>query len=288
MLFRLNIPFIKRKIRVVYKNNFSFFTLLIPTVLLILGLLVLDKSVVFATLIAVCLLVIMFIYYYQYFKRFKGLEDVYSEYSNYYFEVYEFWAIILFSAIFLFSFSFVGVVIGSYSFVSGLNNLAFYDLLFLLIDKVADSFTLGFFSTYELVFSNITIQSFFGKTYIYITTLIVELAVIASFLETLIEKLKVRSAINRAFKIGRFDHHFKNTVSPRKLGEILKCINSGKLEVKLFEEDIVEMVMNSSSKEAKNLVLQLYQETNNPVVASSCEHFFSKNYDKRFSRVKRV
>lgn len=288
MLFRLNIPFIKRKIRVVYKNNFSFFALLLPTVLLILGLFVLDKSAVFATLISVCLLIVIFIYYYQYFKRFKGLEDVYSEDSNYYFEVYEFWAIILFSTLFLFTFSFVGVVIGSYSFFSGLNNLAFYDLLFLLIGKVADSFTLGFFSTYELVFSNITVQTFFGKTYIYITTLIVELAVVASFLETLIEKLKVRNAINRAFKIGRFDHHFKNTVSPRMLGEILKHINSGKLDVKLIEEDIVGMVMNSSSKQAKNLVLQLYQETNNQVVVSSCEDFFSKNYDKRFSRIKKV
>lgn len=286
MLHRINHYVVKRRLRSLYERNFSFIALTSATLLLVFGLWVVTYSLALASAIALVLLLIMFGYYFQYFRRYRILEDIYSEEDDYHFEIFEFKSIFLFSSFFLFSFAFIGTVIGSYSIETGLRGLTFYELLSFLAQKITDSLTLGFLDSYDLLWSRTHVDNFWGSSYIYFSTLAIELAVLASLIETLVDSIKAKSGVEKAIRLGKFDASYKKTSSPRKVREILKYVNSQRLDINKYATDILDIVARSSSKEARNLMLQLYQESHNASVIKSCEQYFSENHDRRFNRVK--
>lgn len=273
------------RIKRIYKEHFSLFLFVALAFLLAISIALMSHYLYVSILICVVLSVSLAMYYFTYFRRFRMLTDDYSHHKEYYFEAYSVWGVLAFNSLFVFIFAHVGTVLATASPILGFGQITFYGMLLFLIQAIIDGITFGLLGSYSINLSNIQMQGVFAQTYAYASNLTIDLAFIASIFSVVGESYGVKREFKKMIASGTIDADFFSSLSPAKVKEIVRNINSGKIDVQHQDSQVVSLLSNSCSKEARDIMLQIMQITNNMEVYALCIDYFQRNNDYRFRRV---
>ncbi len=273
------------RIKRIYKENYPLFLFILLSGILIYGLTIIEKSIHIAASLALLLSITSIFYYYSYFSKFKSLTDTYSRHRQYYYDIYSVWGVFFFNCLFLCVFAYNGVILASYYPDIGFGDITFIELLKFLIQTVIDGISLGLLGSYAVAISNVELNSIFAKTYMYVTKLIIDLAFIASVFSVIGRSIKSKRMVRKVADSGLLDREYFSTPTPDKVKEIIQSTKSGQIKIGQQDSQLVFMLRKSSSKEARDIIMQIFQCTNNLDVFSSCAEYFQKNKDRRFMKV---
>ncbi|WP_303289870.1 hypothetical protein [Marinobacter sp. SS5-14b] len=275
----------RARLKRAYKEHFSLFLFVSLASLLGFSIFLMPVCLYFSVLTSGFLILVLVAYYYTYFSKFRILTDDYSPQKEYYYEAYSVWGVLAFNALFIFVFAHVGTVLSKVSPVLGFGEITFYGMLLFLVQAVIDGITFGILGSYSVNLSNIKMHGVFAQTYAYAANLTIDLAFIASIFSVVGEYLGTNREFKRIISSEVSDSDFFTTLSPAKVRAIVKHINSGKIDVQSQSEKIVNLLFNSCSKDARDIMLQVMQMTNNMDVYSRCVDYFKRNKDYRFKRI---
>lgn len=272
-------------IRRIYREHFSIGLFSISAFILGVGIFILPISTVMGGITAVLLLLITTWYYVTYLSQYKLLSDIYSHSSQYHFNAFSVFNIIIFNALFLFVFAYIGVVLDKYFPLLGFAGASFYDLLLFLIQSVVDGLTFGLLENFGANLSGIKFESTFARTYVYLTKLTIDLAIIASVVSVVRESIHAKRELQKVVDGKEFDSNFFASLTPVKVRETLRCIRRKDIVVSQKQNELLSILGGSKSKEAKDIILQILQSTENMDVFSSCVDYFCLHQDRRFKFV---
>lgn len=269
----------------IYKEHFSLIVFVTLAFFLGISIVLMPHFLYASIFICVVLSASLVMYYLAYFRKFRLLTDNYSHHREYYFEAYSVWGVLAFNSLFVFIFAHVGTVLAAVSPLLGFGNITFYGMLLFLIQAIVDGITFGILGSYSINLSNIQMQGIFAQTYAYAANLTIDLAFIASIFSVVGESYGVKREFKKMITSGTVDADFFSSLSPAKVKEIVRNINSGKIDVQHQDSQIVSLLSNSCSKEARDIMLQIMQITNNMEVYALSVDYFQRNKDYRFRRV---
>jgi len=272
------------QVKYFYKEHYAFFLFILLSGLLIVGLGLLSSASYVSVLIAIILMFGAFFYYYGYFKVFRLLTDTYSQ-KEYYFEAYSIWGVLTFNALFIFIFAYVGSTLAVFFPSLGFGKIDFSELLLYLVHIVVDGITFGLLSSYSITFSSIQMNGFFANSYAYMVNLIVDLAFIVSVFSVIRESVVSKRELKRVIQFGSFDPNYFSVLTPIKVKEVIRNISIGKLDIKQKGDYLVQMLSQSNSKEARDIILQIMQSSCDDKVFLACIDYFQMNFDHRFLQV---
>jgi len=281
----INLGKIRNKLQIFYKSNFPVILYVSLAVLLAIGFSTMRNHVLVASIVAVVLFGISLLYYYSYFKKYRLLTDTFSHYQHYYYEVFSTWGILAFNILFILIFAFVGSVLAIMFPNLGFGKASFYSLLIFLIQTIVDGISLGLVGSYSIDFSNLKMEGLFAKSYIYLVNLLINIAFIASLATVISETLQTRKELKNVLELESLNEEFFDNLTPFKVKEILKLVKNGTFHITKHESELLKMLEKSNSKEAKDIMLQIFQSTNDATVFKSCLLYFSDKRDYRFQRV---
>jgi hypothetical protein len=282
---RIELTRYKNRIKWLYKDHFELLLLITLSSILYTGYYFIDSEIYISTIVAIILILIATLYYYTYFTKYQLLTDTFSEYNQYYYDIYAEWGVVVFNVFFLFVFAYIGFVLSTLFPSLGFGRIEYNELLLFLIQSVIDSMTLGFLETYSLALSSIKMEGIFAKTYVYMTKLAIDLAFIGSANAVIKESIQIKREIKNTFDSKKINKEFFSSLTPTKIKAIMKYYSKGGDDIVQYETELVLMLEKSNSQDVKNLILQIFQSTQNKKTFIACINYFAINKDFRFQRV---
>lgn len=272
-------------IKRIYKEHYPLFLFVLLSGLLIVGYGTIERAIVLSTIVAILLSIGSILYYYNYFYKFKYLTDIYSNHRQYYYDIYSVWGVLFFNCLFLCVFAFIAILLTSFNPNIGFGNAKFTELMKFLAQTVVDGLSFGILGAFSISLSNVELHTLFARSYMYATKLIIDLAFLTSAVSIIGNSIKSKREVRKVFDTGRLDKEFFSMPTPDKIKQIVHSIKSGKIKIGQKDSELVFMLANSSSKEARDIMLQIFQCNNNTGVLKSCVEYFQKIKDPRFKRV---
>jgi len=261
-MININLGRLRKNILVLYKSHFSLFLFILISSLLAIGLSVMNEKIIISASIAFVLMLISLLYYFSYFKKYRLLTDNYIHYK----------------------FAYVGSILAIIFPKLGFGEPSFYNLLIFQIQAILDGISLGLLGSYSLDFSNLKMEGFFAKSYIYSVNLIVNIAFIASLVSVISETIQTKRELKNALIPESLNVEFFNKLTPIKVRAILKQVKNGTFQIGKHEKQLLKMLEKSNSKEAKDIMLQVFQSTKDSSVFKLCLAYFADKRDYRFRR----
>jgi len=167
----------------------------------------------------------------------------------------------------------------------GFAGVSFYDLLLFLIQAVFDGLTLGFLENFGVNISGIKFETTFARIYVYIAKVTIDVATIASVGSVLREYMQAKRELQKIADGKEYDINFFATLTPMKVKETLRWIRRKDILVSQKQNELLSILGESGSKEAKDIILQILQSTENMDIFSSCIDYFNVHQDRRFKFV---
>ena len=266
------------------KKHFSLIVQLISVGLLLLGFYYLEKRIVITIVSLSVLLFFMVSFYLIYFSKYQQIIDA-SEPNEFYFRPCRFGNIVIHSMVFLGVFTLLGATLDVLSPDFGFNKAGSLAIFTLLSQSILDGLTFGLLSRFAWTFATTKVTNPAALSLIYLATLLICVGLFAALFARIKEKIDANKLVDELIHGESLNQDYFKELSASKLKGLQKKIISGEIDLDVYGEELVLLLMNDMTKPARTVFLTIMQLTEKEALFTACLDYFVTVKDSRFKRV---
>lgn len=242
-----------------------------------------QTNINFSLIFSLANILFFVLYHAIYLFKFKKLTSI--DFKSNFYKIYEFWPLVFINAFFLFGFCmFFSFLNQKHQFLIDKNQINYYSILLLSLQKIIDGLLLGSLNAAGIKFTSIEIHSWWGKLIAQSYKIIVDLAIISNISKEVLKKRKIKQALQNIRKYGKESTGIFYHLDHSKTKAILKHLNK-KYDNSPFQFSLLEILSKHNSRKIKDLFLRVMQETTDKKTIRLCKDYFNKYKDRRFRLV---
>jgi len=271
-----------------FRKKFALILLLLTVSMLALGVFYLEKRIVITLIAASILLFIVVSYYIIYLARFKNIIDS-KDKRQFYFKIYSFSSVFVFSILFLAAFALIGSSIDRISPDLGFGGVGLVAVLSHISQSVLNGLSFGFLSAFGFEYSTLTLKSILAISLVYLASSMICLSLFAALFARFKQRFEASKVVNELIYGEEINQENFVDLNSLKLKSINKRIRSGEIDLDIYGEDLVLLLINDQSKASRSVVLSIMEASDNMQLFTTCLDYFVTTKDRRLkSTCKRI
>lgn len=300
MIYRfLEFPkIIYKRIIKLWRRHFSLIILFALTVLLISALVSQGKNWIASLLFGITGFVSFIVFYGIYVFKFKTLSDLFPH-REYYYNLYGWWGITFFSAMFVSLFAFIifflnsnlppFLLVSKQTSILTINNASPFAVLIFLVEKILDTILLGTLETYDIRFINLDVNnnSFLGKSVFHLCKLLIEIFITASVVYLYSQIRDINKELQKLQLEDLSKGSILRSLDPLKVRLCLDYLNAN-WDSQDNRIKMLNILKYSENIEVRDIFLKALNQPKDLETFVLGVNYFKTNRDKRFSKVIRA